>query len=127
MPASFSAKWPVDVPAQQEIEKGQQENDADGAPEQPVKILPPENALELVERHPLVHMPVFGSGLVLAKNLFPVGLRQRRNGADQRLPFGHREAGVREPRHTADHHHDEYERTAGKQPDCNRRTAGLIH
>ena len=38
----------------------QQEHHADRAAEQPVEILPPEDALELRERHALVDLPVFG-------------------------------------------------------------------
>ena len=46
----------------------------------------------------------------------PVGGRQRRDDADDRLPFGDRQAGEGEPRDAADHDHQKDQGTANEQP-----------
>jgi hypothetical protein len=65
-------------------------------PEEPVPILPPEDELELVESHPLVHELVFRRELVLLERLLPLLLGHRRQRADDRLPFDDGKARVRE-------------------------------
>ena len=111
-----------------EPEQRQQERDSDRAPEQPMAVLPPEDALERVERHAAVDLAVFGRGLVLGEGLGPLRIGQRRQRADDRLPFGDGEARVREARHAADDNHGEEQRAAREQPrrDCSRITLARL-
>src|SRR5205814_5370788 len=88
---------PSDEPAER-----QQERDTDCAPEQAMKVLPPEDALERIERHAAVDLGVFGRGLILGECLAPLRSRERWKGADDRLPFADGQARMREPRHAAD-------------------------
>ena len=102
---------PRDEPQQRD-----EKHDADQAPEQAMEVLPPEDALEPGERHPLVHLPVLGRQLVLLERLLPLGLGQRRQRADDRLPLDDRQARMREPRDAADDDHREHQRAAHEQP-----------
>ena len=104
------------VAAREEPEQRHEEDDADQAPEQPVEVLPPEDALELGERHALVHLLVLGRQLVLLERLLPLGLGQRRQRADDRLPLDDRQARMREARDAADDDHREHQRAAHEQP-----------
>ena len=104
----------------------QQEGKTDCAPEQPMRVLPPEDALERVEAHVRVDLPVFGRGAILGENVSPVGIGQRRQRADDRLPFGDRQAGVREARHAPEHDQREQQGTADKKPRCHRMPVARI-
>ena len=46
----------------------------------------------------------------------PVSGRKRRDDADNRLPFGDRQAGQGKPRDAADHHHQKNHPAADEQP-----------
>ena len=52
-----------------------EEDDADQPPEQAVEVLPPEDALELLQRHAVVDEPVLGRLPVLVERLLPVPRR----------------------------------------------------
>jgi hypothetical protein len=93
-----------------------EEHDADRAPEQPMEILPPEDALELRERHRVIDVAEFGRRLVLGERVVPVGRVERRQRADDRLPLGDRQAGMREPRHAAHDDHREHQQRAHEKP-----------
>src|SRR5689334_7456866 len=86
-----------------------------------MKVLPPEDALELFERHAAVDLLILGRLPVLLEGLMPLRLSERRYGADDRLPLDDRQAGMREARDAADHHHREHERATQKQPGCDGR------
>ena len=88
-----------------EEDQRQQHHHADQPAEQPVAPLPPEDALELGERHALVELLVLRDLLVLGEFLLPLRLGERRNDAVDRLPCGDRQAGLGEPCRAAHHHH----------------------
>ena len=60
----------VDAPAHREPDEGQQEHRADGAPEQAVEVLPPEDALEAGQVHRVVDLLELGGLLVLGESSF---------------------------------------------------------
>jgi len=51
--------------AESEVEQRQEEHQAHRSPQQAVKVFPPEDSLESVQRHPEVHLLVLGGLLVL--------------------------------------------------------------
>src|SRR5208282_5548646 len=106
--------------AHQKPDKGQGISDADQPPEQPMSILPPVNALELVQRHCVMDEPILGDLLVFCKFGGPVGSGERRDDADHRLPLGNRQTGQGQPRDAADHDHQKDQTAAEKQPDRDR-------
>ena len=108
------------APAREKIEEGQQEHGTDQPPQQPVEIFPPEDALELGERHRVIDLAKLGRRLVLAERGLPVAGRQRRHRADDRLPFGDRQPGMREPRDAADDDDQEHQRATGDKPQRDR-------
>ena len=61
------------------------------APEQAVDIFHPEDAFERVDAHATIDLQVFRRHLIFGKRLVPLRLRQRRQGADDGLPFGNRQ------------------------------------
>ena len=65
---------------------------------------------------PVVDLLVLGRLLVLVEGLLPLRVVQRRQRADDRLPFDDRQARVREPRDAADDDHREHQRAADEQP-----------
>jgi hypothetical protein len=99
-----------------EPDERDQEDDADRSAQQPVEVFPPEDALELGEAHSRVHLPVFGRLLILGERLLPLRGVERRQRPHDRLPFDDREAGMREPRDTADDDHREHQRAADEKP-----------
>ncbi len=99
-----------------EPQQRQQERRADHPAEQAVEILPPEDALERGQAHPLVHLLVLRRRLVLGEGLLPLRVGERRQRADDRLPLGDREPRVREASHAADDDHREHQRAADEQP-----------
>src|SRR3990172_7635271 len=107
----------VKLSSQQEIQKRHQENKTDGATQQTMPVFPPENAFEILKAHAEVDLLVFGGLPVFLKCLLPCLLRERRQRADERLPFDDRQAGVREARDAS--HHDQREKYgAAQQKPC---------
>ncbi len=104
------------APLRDEPEQRHEEHDADEAPEQAMEVLPPEDALELVQGHALVHLLVLGRLLVTHERLLPLGFVERRQRAHDRLPLGDRQPRMREARHAPDHHHREHEHAAREEP-----------
>src|SRR6185503_15958876 len=92
----------LDPAAPQEPEEREQEDCPDHAAEQSVRPLPPEDGLELAERHAAIEQLVLRDRFVLVELGLPRGLRQRRDRAADRLPLGDRKAGLGEPRRAAD-------------------------
>jgi len=78
---------PLDLALREEPQEGQQVDQAHEASEQPVDVLPPEDALEAVEVHGEVHQLVFGGRAVLGEQLLPMRFGKRRERADERLPL----------------------------------------
>ena len=95
------------------------------AAHQPVRPFPPEDGLELGERHPAVELRELRDGLVLVEFGLPRGVAQRRQRAGDRLPLDDREAGLGEPRRAADQHHREDQRRDGIEPQPDGALAGF--
>src|SRR5271154_7136211 len=72
--------------APQKPEKRQQIGCADHPPQEPMAPLPPENRLELVERHAGVHLAVLRNRLVSIEGLHPCCSTERRQATCDRLP-----------------------------------------
>ncbi len=77
-----------DAAGQPEEGEWQGEDETDGAGKQSMRPLPPEDRLELIERHAPVDFLILGNTLVKLEFLFPFGNGKRRNGAVDGLPFG---------------------------------------
>ena len=108
MRASLGASAPRDAAAQQEIEEGTGEHDADQPAPQAMEIFPEKIALNCGERHIGMDRAVLRDRLV-ARRTRPA-IAHRSSGG--RMPVtgchcGDREAGFGEPRDAAQHHHDE--------------------
>ena len=114
--------------------KGDEEADAAG--EQPVRPLPPEDALELVKGHVLVDLLVLRNLLVLFELFLPFRLVERRDDAVDRLPFGDREPRAGHARGAAHHdqrkQHDQHDiepaahkRTIAQLPGRSRNRVGI--
>src|SRR5579862_9188640 len=107
---------PANRAAREKIKEGNEERHADHAAQEPVAVLPPVDALEVLERHVEVALAPFGGELVLVELGLPLGIVQRRDRADHGLPFDDREARMGEARDPAHHDHGEDERAAGEKP-----------
>ena len=97
----------------------QREEQAEKTAQQAVQVLEPENALEIVDVEMRIHLDEFGRLLVDLEYALPFGVARRRNGAHDRPPLGHRQAGPRKARDAAEHDHRENERAAREQPGRN--------
>lgn len=86
----------------------QQKDTTDQPAGEPVCPFPPEDELKARECHVMVAQTELGRLLVFGEECLPMRVRQRRQGADQRLPFDDGKAGMREPRHAADDKRDEH-------------------
>ena len=102
----------------QEDSEGNCESESDHAAEEPVRPLPPEDVLEVGEREVEVLALVLGDLLVGLELGVPVGGRQRRQHAGDRLPLGDREPGVGEARDAAERDHREDHRRKDVEPDA---------
>ena len=111
---------PRQPPAHQKPDKGRGKDDADQPSQQPMTILPEVNAFELIQRHSKMDRTVFWDLFVFGKFGGPVGSGERRHDADNRLPFGDRQARQGEPRDAADYDHQENHCAADEQPDRDR-------
>ena len=102
------------------------EGEPDQAPEQAVDIFHPEYAFERVDAHAAIYLQVLRRRLILGKRFVPLRLGQRRQCADDGLPFGDRQARMRQARHAADHDQGEHQGAADEKPgrDRARITAG---
>ena len=101
----------------QQHEERHEKGEADQAAEEAVRPLPPEDALERAKAHALVDLLVLRDLPILVEGILPVGLRQRRHDADDRLPFGDRQAGAGQARRAADADQQEDQRGHRQQPD----------
>ncbi len=117
-PRHFKAKRAAQLAHEPEGQKRQRKGDADEAAEEAVRPFPPVDRLECLERHARVDDRVLGDRLVLVEREQPVGFVERRDGAQQRLPFGDREAAVGEAHGPADDDHAEHQRGDQQQPDA---------
>src|SRR5687767_6090239 len=103
----------------EEINVGKKKDNPDQAREQPVDVFPPEDALETFERHAEVDLTEFRRLAVLREQRFPIGLRKRRQHADERLPLHDGKAGASKAGDAADEHDEKCKRGASKQPGGN--------
>ena len=110
---------PRQSPAHQEPDKRHGKGDPNEPPQEPVQIFPKVYIFELIQCHCEVDDAVFRDLLVFRKLCRPVGGRKRRNDADDRFPFGNREAGESKASNAADHHHRRNHGTADEQPHGN--------
>jgi hypothetical protein len=69
-----------------------EERDADEAAQEAVPPFPPIDELEVFQAHALVDELVFRNLPVLLQRFLPVGFVERRNGPQNGLPFGDRQA-----------------------------------
>src|SRR5260221_3322181 len=80
-----------------------------------MRPFPPIDEFEFGERHALIDPAVFRDQFVFSEGLQPVGFGERWDGAEKRLPFSDRQAGMGEARGTANDHHSENEK--GREPE----------
>jgi len=83
----FPAERTVYLAPHQEEQQGDEEQHADQAAQQPVKVLPPEDPLEFRNAHVEVDLPILGCELVLVERLLPLPVGHRWNRSDDRLPL----------------------------------------
>ena len=102
--------------APQKPEERQQIGRPDHAPEQPVAPFPPEDGLELVERHAGIEFAILRDGLVGLEGSGPLLLAERRQRAGDRLPLDNRKSQLGQARGAADQHHDRDQRRDREQP-----------
>src|SRR5688572_8910336 len=81
-----------------------------------MRVLPPEDPLEALERHVEVDQAEFRGGAVFGEERFPIRLRERRDRADEWLPLDDRQPGPRKARHAADDDDRENHRGTQEQP-----------
>ena len=86
------------------------------SPDQPVRVLQPEDGLELVQRHAEIPQLVFRELPVELEHLGPLLLIQWRQYSRHGLPLDHGEPGARQARDATQHDHGEDGRTANQQP-----------
>ena len=98
---------PFHPAAQPEHQKRQAEDEADGARQQAVRPLPPEDRLERIERHALVQLRILRDALVELELFLPFRNRQRRDDPVDRLPLGDGQARIGQPRGAAHQHQTE--------------------
>jgi hypothetical protein len=80
------------APAQPEPDQWGGVRDPDQPAQQPVRIFPEIDAFEFGKAHPVMDQAVFGDLLVPGEFRGPLGLGQRRDDADDRVPLGDRQA-----------------------------------
>ena len=108
---------PVDPAPEPEPGERQDEEHAQQPPPEAVDILPPENRAEAVEVDGEIDLPELRRLPVEGENPLPLGLGQRRQPADQRAPFHHRQARPGEPRDAADRDHGGHGARHEDEPD----------
>ena len=95
---------------QPEEDERHKKDQAYGAAQLPVPPFPPEDKPELVERHGGVLGLELGRALIELELVFPVRLRERRDGTGDRLPLGDRQATVGQAcRSPDDDHRDDHQ------------------
>ncbi len=109
-----------DHAAQPEDDERHGEDDADQPAQQPMAPLPEEDEFEPVEAHAGDEFLILRDRLIFGEFGEPIGLGERRQHAGDRLPFGDREAGFREPRRAADDDHGEDQRRDAPEPEAQR-------
>ncbi len=102
---------------QPEEDQRHRKRDADNPSQKAMAPFPPVDRLKLGKRHAVVHDVILRDLLILLEGREPIGVAQRRNGAEQRLPFRDRKAALGQTRRTADHDHRDDERRDGPEPD----------
>lgn len=95
----------VDHPAPGKPAERDDEPQPDHPPEEPVEILWPVDRPKALEVHGGVHQPKLGRRLIQREGSVPIGLRQGRQGAEDRRPLGDREAGLGQPDRPAEDDH----------------------
>ena len=106
----------IEGAADQEPEEGQHEGDPHRPAQQPMRVLEPEDRLELRQRHAEVDRLVLGEALVVGEERLPRVGADGRERAHQRAPVHHGEAGLVEPGDAAEHHHRQHQAGEAEQP-----------
>ncbi len=112
--------------ARGEPDERREKHETDQTAEEPVDVLPPEDALELGDRHRVIGQLVLRRLLVLLERLLPICVGERRNRADDRLPLDDRQARSGQTRDTADDDHREHERATEEEPSRDRSRRGAF-
>ena len=99
----------------------QGEKQTDKTSQKTVSPFPPKDELEFFKRHMFVDRLKLGRSLVLFELSQPVEVRQRWDSTAQRRPFCDRQTRIRQPRGTANQHHDGEDNRHQNQPDTNRK------
>ncbi len=106
----------LDPPCDPEEEERQGEDHADAAREQPVRPFPPEDGLELIDRHALVDLLILRNALVETEFLLPFLRGERRYDAVDGFPLGDRQAGFGQSRRPSDEHQRRQSEENGGKP-----------
>ena len=116
----------LDAPGEPENGKGNGKDEADHAAEETMPPFPPENGLERLYAHACVLKLVFGNLLVFFEFFLPLAGGKRRDYAVDRLPFGDRQTGIRQPRGAAYHNHRQDHRADEIKPPAQQRAVFLF-
>src|SRR5207245_206910 len=116
---------PRQLPLHQKPGEGEGIAEGDQTSEQAMEKFPKINGFELAQGHPEMKDPVFGYFFVLSEFGGPIGSRERRKDADNRLPFGDRQTGQRQPSDAANNHQKKNRGAAGEEPERDRATPVL--
>ena len=81
-----------DIAREPEHDEGHEEGGADQPAEKAMRPFPPIDGLEVLQAHAALDLGIFRDLLIGLEGLAPVRLAERRDRADDRLPFGDGEA-----------------------------------
>ncbi len=116
----------LDAPCEPEIGKRQGKDQPDGPRQQTMRPFPPEDGLELVQRHAAIDFLILRNALVKLEFFFPFGNRQGRDGAVDRLPFGDRKTRFGQACCTAHEDETEQREQHDAQPDAQKLSVALL-
>jgi hypothetical protein len=100
----------------QETEQRQHVGEANDTAELPMAPFPPVDRFERVEAHARIDELILRDRPILGERHLPVGVRQRRNGAQDRAPLGDGEAAPGQARRAADANDHDDEGCNSEQP-----------
>ncbi len=116
-----------DIPGEPEHHERHEERGADQPAEEPMRPFPPIDGLELVDAHAVLELGIFWDLLIGGEGFLPVGLAQRRDSAQDRLPLGDRQARIGEPGGAADQNHRHDQRGEHAEPQSQRADVACGH
>jgi len=109
--------------APHEPQERQQIDQTDHPPEQAVAPFPPEDGLELMQRHAGIEFAILRDRLIALERLVPLLLVERRQRSGHRLPFDDGKAGFRKTRRATDQHHQRDQSRQDHEPPAHRANA----